>query len=231
VEARATVVAERGEGGDTRCTTLRSSPPITLRETGDGLHLVGSAAGPVGGDDLRLDVTVGPGAHLTVRSVAAQLVYPGPTGALSVASVVATVDVDGALRWLPEPMLLVRGADHRSTCTLDLAARASLVWREEIVLGRADEVPGSLLQRWRVDREGRPLLRNDLAVGPRWPEYAGPAGVGAARVVATTLVVGGSVKLQPSSGVRLAAMPIGPDATLVTALGCSVEAVRAAVVT
>ena len=50
----AAVVAELA-GDRTRCTTLRSDPPISLRDTPDGLYLVASGAGPVGGDDLHLD--------------------------------------------------------------------------------------------------------------------------------------------------------------------------------
>jgi len=80
--ARITAVAD---GGRTRLVTLRSEPPILVRRTGprhaDGeveVHLVGGAAGPLGGDRLRVEVTVGPGARLCVRTVAASLALPGP---------------------------------------------------------------------------------------------------------------------------------------------------------
>jgi urease accessory protein len=223
VRAVATLVADRSTAtGRTRCTTLRSDPPLTLRATGgDTVHLVGSAAGPVGGDDLHLSLTVGADAGLTVRSVAAAVALPGPSGAPSTLAVHATVASGASLRWRPEPTIAATGCDHRAPVRLDLAADAELLWREVVVLGRHDEPPGSLLQRLRVDVDGRPLLRNDLAVGPRWPGSQGPAGVGDARTVATALVVGPTAERLPlpeGSEVRAAVLPLDGHAALVTVL-------------
>jgi len=218
------VVAEGDGRRRTRCTTLRSSPPISLRPTPDGLHMVGSAAGPVGGDDIRLNLTVGDGAALTVRTVAAQVVLPGPRPGPSVATVTATVGEGASLRWLPEPVVLAEGADHRAAVALVLAPTAAVVWREEVVLGRHGERGGSLFQRLRVDRGGRPLLRNDLALGPAWPGADGPAGTGGAGVVGTVLVVGPSatsVQVPDRPGVRIGVCGLDVDAVLVTALAWS----------
>jgi urease accessory protein len=205
---------------------MRSAPPLSLRETPEGLHLVASAAGPLGGDDVRLAVSVTEGASLTVRTAAAQLALPGPRPGPSFARVTADIAADATLRWLPEPLVLVASCDHRSDVTLTLAAGASVVWREEVVLGRAGEVTGSLLHRLRVDRAGRPLLRNDLVLGPRWPGAGGPAGCGDARVVGTSLVVGDAariLRLRRVEGVRAAACRLAEDAVLITALAPSHE--------
>ncbi len=213
MRASAILVADRPPGSArTRCTTLRSAPPLTLRATGDDLvHLVGSAAGPVGGDALRLSVTVGADCRLVVRSVAASLVMPGPTGAPSSLDVDVDVAARAVLHWLPEPTIVVRGCDHRATTHLRLATGSEVVWREIVVLGRHDEAPGSLLQRLRVDLDGAPLVRNDLPVGPLWPGSLGPAGAGDARAVATALVVGpaaAALRVDPPSGVRAAVLPL-----------------------
>lgn len=223
MHATAKLVAERSAAtGRTRCTTLRSDPPLSLRATDDGVvHLVGSAAGPVGGDDLRLSVTVCAGAALTVRSVAAAVVLPGPGPASSSLALEVQVGAGASLRWLPEPAILVQGCDHRAPAHLALASDADLVWREVAVLGRHGEPPGSVLQRLRVDVGGRPLLRNDLAVGPRWPGSLGPAGVGDARTVATALLVGRSAERLHDArvgDVRAAVLPLGDEAALVTVL-------------
>lgn len=183
----AAVVAELA-GDRTRCTTLRSAPPISLRDTPDGLYLVASGAGPVGGDDLHLDVDVRCGASLVVRSAGASMVMPGPSGKPS--SLRVRARVRGSLRWEPEPTILVAGCDHRTTTTIDLAAGATLVWREVVVLGRHDEPTGSLLQRLHVDWAGAPLLRSELPVGRRWPGADGPAGTDGALTVTSLLVVG-----------------------------------------
>ncbi len=226
MRADATVVAERQAGRRTRCTTLRSAPPLSLRETPEGLHLVASAAGPLGGDDVRLDISVAEGASLAVRTVAAQLALPGPHPGPSLARITATVAAGATLHWLPEPLVLAARCDHRSEVTLSLDPGASVVWSEEVVLGRGGEPSGSLLHRLRVDRGGRPLLRNDLALGPAWPGSDGPAGCGAARVVGTVLVVGerGRTLTVPAvEGVRAAACRLADDAVLVTALAQSRE--------
>lgn len=227
VRSTAAIVAGRAPGTDrTRCTVLRSAPPLTLRSTGDGeVHLVGTTAGPVGGDHLRLSLCVGAGAALTVRSVAASVALPGPSPVPSSLDVEVDVGSDATLRWLPEPTIAARGCDHRATTRIRMADGARLLWTEVAVLGRHDERPGSLLQRLRVDLGGRPLVRNDLAVGPAWPASLGPAGTGDARAVATLLVVGpAAASLRPddagmrTAGVRAALLPLTGPAALVSVL-------------
>ncbi len=211
---RATIVAEVA-GERTRCTTLRSAPPISLRDTPDGLYLVASGAGPVGGDDLHLDLDVRSGASLVVRSAAATMVLPGPSGQPS--SLRVRAQVSGSLRWNPEPTILVAGCDHRATTTIDLAVGAKLVWREVVVLGRHDEPTGSLLQRLHVNVAGTPLLRTELPIGPRWPGADGPAGTDGALVVSSLLVVGVE-RPALSDGADGAVLQLADDAWLVTTL-------------
>jgi urease accessory protein len=213
-------VAERS-GAGTRCTTLRSEPPLTLRETPDGLHVVGSAAGPVGGDDTSLDVEVANAAALTVRTVAAQLLFPGANGRPSRAVTRLRLGVDATLTWLPEPVVAVRGADHRGETTIVMATGASLVWRDVAVLGRHDEDSGSVRQRLRVERDGQPLVCTDVMLGPAWPHASGPAGTAGSRVVMTLLLVGAAATAVPSleelTGVRAGALELAVDALLVPA--------------
>lgn len=206
----AAVTAEVTAAGRTRCTTLRSAPPISLRETPDGLYLVGSGAGPIGGDDLGLDIDVRAGASLVVRSAAAVLALPGPSGAPSRLEV--RVRVSGSLHWIPEPTVLVAGCDHTTSTRIELLGDAHVVWRETVVLGRHAEPSGSMLQRLRVDRDGRPLLRNELPLGPRWPGAEGPTGTDGARVVSSTLVVGGVEPVAAAGAV----LQLADDAWLAT---------------
>jgi urease accessory protein len=212
-EAAVSVVAD---GGRSRCAVLRSDPPFTFRQTGDVLSWVGTAAGPVGGDELSLAVDVAAGASLTVSSVAASLVHPGPTGQPSRMALRARVA--GALRWQPRPAVLVRGCDHHADTSVDLAADAVLLWREEVVLGRHGEAPGSVRQRLTVDRGGRPLLRTELAVGSRWPASLGPAGTAGARAVATVVAVGVPLAPVAVDGVRMTVQPLADGTLLLTAL-------------
>ena len=96
----------------------------------------------------------------------------------------------------------------------------------------------SLCQRLRVERAGRPLLCTELAIGPRWPTSDGPAGLGDARVVASTLLVGAPARRrqvrhpegddQPTEPARWATLDLSDDAVLLTALAADVDAARAA---
>lgn len=199
----AVVVAEATADGRTRCSTLRSSPPISLRETPDGLYLVASGAGPLGGDRLRLDIEVAAGARLVVRSSGASLALPGPTGAPARFDVRARVA--GSLTWTPEPTVLVAGCDLLASTSVALSGSGRLCWRETVVLGRHAEPSGSMLLRLDVERDGRPLHRNELPLGPRWPGAQGRAGTDGARAVSSTLVVGGPAPAAPGGAVlRLA---------------------------
>jgi urease accessory protein len=123
-------------------------------------------------------------------------------------------------------MVLVRGADHRSSTRIALRAGAALAWQEIVVLGRHGEDSGSVRIRLRVEREGSPLLCSDLALGPAWPFSAGAAGVGHSRVIGTLLVVGvGPIELPAVDGVRFGACALAGDAVVVTALADTVEPV------
>ena len=79
MEAHAAIRVDR-TGGRPRLVELRSDPPLTVRSTPDPsrpdvacVHLIGSGAGPLGGDELHLDIEVGDGAELKVGAVAASM--------------------------------------------------------------------------------------------------------------------------------------------------------------
>ena len=186
MRARATVVAEVDGGGVTRLNRVRSEPPLVLRGTADAVYLVGGAGGPLGGDDVALDVVVGRGASLTVRTVAASVALPG--NGRSMVSVTARVEAGGCLRWLPEPVVAAYGCRHDVETEVTLASGAALVWREEIVLGRHGETSGSIVTRLTADAGGAPLIRHELALGPGHGAWS-PAVVGDARAVGSVLLV------------------------------------------
>jgi urease accessory protein len=202
VEARAAIRVDRS-GGVTRLVELRSDPPLTVRSTPDPtrpgdacVHLVGSGAAPLGGDQLHLDVEVGEGASLRVGAVAAALAQPDPAGRGSRSTVDVRVGRDACLMWTGQPIVAVRGCSHHTVTNVLLAPGSSLVWREQLVTGRHDERTGSVAQTLSVDVEvegggSMPLLRSSMALGPAWPGSLGPGGVGSGnRSVGTVLVAG-----------------------------------------
>ena len=195
MRAHAAVVAEPAGDG---CvfSTLRSDPPLLLRPTPSGLYLQGGAAGPLGGDQLRLDVHVAAGARLTIRSVAAMIVLPGH-GPSSL-HVAVRVDEGGHLDWCPEPLVSVIGSRHHQRAEIDAAQGATLRWNERLVLGRSDEPSGGVETGLRVERDATALFHQDLRVGdPDEPEtWRNPAVIGDGRAVGTELRVGSGISAQ-----------------------------------
>jgi len=189
MRARARIVAEAGSHG-TVLTRLRGESPLLLRQTGpQTVHLVGGAAGPLGGDDLYLEIEVGAGARLCIRSAAASVCLPGRGP--SQVTVTAHVASGGALHWLPEQLIAAHRCDHRALSKVEVAEGAELIWRDELICGRHGEPAGEARLRTVVGYAGKPLLRQTIAAGQRAPGWDGPAVMGAARAVGSVLRVNG----------------------------------------
>jgi urease accessory protein len=216
VKASARLVAEADGRGGTRLAVLRGESPLLLRRTGHStgpgvtVHLVGGAAGPLRGDDLRLDIEVGPGAELDVHSVAASLALPGRPGAPpSRLEVHAAVAAGASLRWLPEPLIAAAGCDHRTGTHVEVADGGRLLWRDDLVCGRHGEPSGDVRTRTTIRYAGATLYRHDLEVGPGAPGWSGAAVLGATpaagNVSPAGLVGGGALAGAPAGLARGAA--------------------------
>jgi urease accessory protein len=233
VKALARIVAGADGRGGTRLTELYGEAPLLPRRTGprDGpvaeVHLVGGAAGPLGGDELCVEVHIGPGAALVVRTVAASIVLPGV--GRSSTRVHATVAAGGRLDWLPEPVVAAKACDHRAESIVDLRGDARLRWREELVCGRHGEECGDLTLSTSVGRDGRPLYRQDLTVGSRAAGWSGPAVLGGHRTAGSLILVGhawpgpSTVHGPPGSA---AAMELAGGGTVLTAVATHAHHLR-----
>lgn len=210
MKAEARLEVDRDAAGRSVVRTLRSAPPLTLVPArGEPLvHLVNSAASPLGGDELTLVVRVGPGACLTLRGIAATVALPGPHGGVSRTMVHMELSEGATVTYLPEPTVITRRARHESVLTVSLAADAHLHTRETVVLGRADEQPGELTTTLHVTRRGHPVLRQTLSVTPE--TLLGH------RVLATELST--STTEDPASGEWWSRTPLAAGGTLTTAL-------------
>ncbi|MFF1556722.1 urease accessory protein UreD [Streptomyces sp. NPDC058279] len=224
--ARIAAVAD-GRGG-TALPLLVGDGPLALRRTrGEGAEagvmLVGAMSAPLGGDHLCVEADAGPGARLGLRSAAATLALPGRGGAPARYDVRLTLAEAAAVRWLPEPLVSVRGSDLRVRTRVELAPTSRLLLREEQVLGRTGEDPGLLRSRLTVTRGGGPLLDQELACGPGAPGgWDGPAGLAGHRALGQLLVVDPAfAENPPAAGVLgefAAVTPLAGPAVLVTAL-------------
>jgi urease accessory protein len=193
VRAAAELVAERGPDGGLRLPVQRSQAPLVLRRTAEAVYLVSGAAGPLGGDQLDLRIEVRAGAALRLRTVAAAVALPGRYGQESRLTVTATVGPGARLEYLPEPMVAADRARHRTDVSVQLAADAALVLRDEVLLGRHGERGGACRTRLAVDRDSalgwRPLLRHELDVDGADEAGRGPAVLAGHRAAGTLLTV------------------------------------------
>ena len=156
------IVAERS-GGRTVLRRLRAGGHFALRQTGPvQVHLVGTAAGPLGGDEIDVRIDVGAGAELAVRGVAATIILPSAEASDSVIRLDADVAEGGRLDLALRPTVVCAGAEHLAVIRLRLAADACADVVEQVVLGRAAETGGCWTGRTAVVRDGVPVLRHTL---------------------------------------------------------------------
>jgi urease accessory protein len=184
VRTRVEIVARAGPGGRTVLPVVRASGQFAVRRTGpSSVHLVATAFGPLGGDDVEVSAVVEDGAHLTVRSVAAAVALPARGDPLpSVQRIRASVA--GTLDLRLEPTVVAARAHHLAELTAELAGGASLTATEHVLLGRTGEEPGRWTGTTRIERDGRPLLHTTVGLGPGEPAWLPPV---APRAYASTV--------------------------------------------
>ncbi len=213
---------------------LEGGGPLALRRTRargpyHRVTVVGAMSAPLGGDRIAVEAEVRDGAGLHVDSAAATIALPGREGERAHYDVRLTVGEDAELRWLPEQLISASGSDLAMRTRVDLAPGARLVYREEQVLGRHGEPPGTLTTRLTVYRAGHPLLDQELAYGPGAPGgWDGAAVLDGHRAAGQLLLVspeladgptearmlGDHAVLTPLAGPALLVTAVAPDARL-----------------
>jgi urease accessory protein len=160
VKAVASAVLERGAV----LRSVVSGPPLTIRrvdsEDADTcrLCLINSAAGPLAGDDITFELTVGEHANAAVVAAGAAIAQGGASRLRSLVRVGEHASLDGG----PAPLIVSHSASVVSETCLELAESASVRWRETLVLGRSGEPAGLARVGWTVTRGGRPTLRQSV---------------------------------------------------------------------
>jgi urease accessory protein len=196
--------------GRTVVTSIRGGTHYAARQTGEAVvHLVGTAAGPLGGDDVTIAIEVGPGATLTVRSAGATIIQPGGQRPDSRLRLELTVADEAFLDVAPEPTVICHGAEHEASTVVDLAGSVQVRLVEQVLLGRSHEPGGAWTGRARLTRDGRPELRHTLR--------SQLLAVDGTRVISTLLHSG--VEARPATAGSAVAMPLAAGGLLVTATG------------
>lgn len=212
--------------GRTELVERRAETPIGWYWCDGRALIASSAAHPVGGDELSIDIEVGPGADADVGTVAASVVWPGPRGDASELRTCCSVAAGAHLLLHPEPTVAVVGADHRAVTRVALASDATCTVIEEVVLGRTDEPSGRLAISLRVERDGVPLVHHDERFGDDIPTTS--VSIGGARHVLTAALVGPAAAASNTiveAGAAGAVLSVGDDVTVVMAVGADRPAV------
>ncbi|CAJ1582645.1 urease accessory protein UreD [[Mycobacterium] wendilense] len=159
MDSRILVVAQRD-----RLPHIESCGGLVGRRTGaHTVHLVSSAATPLGGDRITVRVVVEPGALLRLRSVAAAIALPGPATPVSHAEMV--LEAGGDLDVDLEPTVVAGSAEHHATLAACVGDTGCLRVRERVQIGRSAERHGLWSSTVRADAAGRPLLRHRVELG------------------------------------------------------------------
>lgn len=233
MRAHARIVAVCDAAGRTRLPTLRSEVPLVLRETPEGVYLVGGAGGPLGGDELDLDVDIGDGAQLALRSAAAVLAQPGPNGGVSRQRTRVRLGPHATFVLRPEPLVSVARSEHHVHTEVTLHGSSTVVLLEELVLGRHAEPPGRVRSRIRVVRDGDAVLTHELDVGGDAPGWSSSAVLGAARAMVQQIVIGpdapgaASSRRDDDRGVYTAWLPVTDGVAVLLSLGPTLLDARA----
>jgi urease accessory protein len=125
------------------------------------VYLLHPPGGLVGGDELRLDLRVGPAARALVTTPAAGKAYR-TRGATARQSHALTIEAGGTLEWLPQETIVYDGAVVELETRVDLAPGASFFGAETICFGlpaRGERFSrGSCRQAFELWSEGAPLF-------------------------------------------------------------------------
>jgi urease accessory protein len=214
VIARTTAVIE----ADGVLGSLACEPPLTLRQVaGDEpgrceLRLIGTAAGPLAGDDLSLSLRLRAGARATLRATGASLAQGREGRGAAALSLSAELGERAELVASPGALVVCGGSRVDVRLSLALGLGAAVEWHEMVVLGRTGEAPGMATVRWDVTRAGRPVLR-------QFVDLTEPGLVAGCRVLASALIADpGSKTRTVVASPRAVAQRVGEHTVLVSVL-------------
>ena len=155
--------------------------------------------GLVGGDDVRLSVSVGAFARAVLSSQGATRIYRSSRGTRSDLNV--EVAEHGLLALLPDPTACFAGAHHEQRIAIALGTNASLIFADTITAGRRAHGERWAFGRYRaslrITVDGRPLIDEALLLDPRHGALADR--LGRIDCLATVVLVGPLVAPQAAA--------------------------------
>lgn len=161
--------------------------------------LINSSGGLTGGDRMFWEVAAGAATDVTITTQACEKIYKASADTVEVATRIA-VAAGARVDWLPQETILFDRAALSRSLDVELAADATLLAVEAVLLGRkamGEAVHAGLVRdRWRIRVEGRLLHADNLSLAG---DIAGlgerNAVLGGAAAFATLLYVGPDCEL------------------------------------
>ena len=137
-------------GGSKQQPPLRVVRAFALEDGTALAHLHNVSGGVLSGDELKLVVRVGPGAAAQLTTTGATRVYRAREHDLDAVLVNdVTVEENGLLEYVPDPIIPFAGARLRQRTTIHLSAGAGLFWWDILAPGR--EASGEVFAYERVE--------------------------------------------------------------------------------
>lgn len=187
------------------CAKIRLPKPIGGADP--QAILINTAGGLTGGDRLRTEVDLGPGAAACVTTQACERIYRS-TGPDAVVGNRLRLAAGARLAWLPQETILFDGGRLSRSLEADLDGDAELVAVEAVLFGRVAMGEtlrsGRLHDRWRVRREGRLIFADDLRLeGDIAARLAPQAALAGRSAMATVLFAGAAPErfLEPARAI------------------------------
>jgi urease accessory protein len=217
--------------GRTAVVTRRATSPLKLltpRGFANGAaRIVASTygGGLLGGDDVRLSVTVGPGATGVLTTQASTKVYrSGRDGLTSRQRVDVSVADDGLFVSAPDPVVCFAGARYEQVQTFDLSSGGSLLAIDWLTSGRVARGERWAFVRYRSETsirvDGRLVARDALLLDPADGPVGAPHRLGRFDCVAVAFLVGPAMRGAASEMLdRMKRMPLSRRASLIGSAG------------
>lgn len=191
---RPTRISVERAGGRSRFSVLDQGlylAPRPVNGTADPLHLrvalIGIHMMLLGGDDVRIEVCVGPGVTLEVVEPAGMVAYDAEL-VPSRWSLDAELGEDSALIWDGASFVAAAGSNVQRETRLQLGPGARALVRETLVLGRSAEHGGRLRSITRAAGPDGDILYEDLDLTGARDRAVGI--LGDAKIVASATAVG-----------------------------------------
>ncbi len=169
--------------------------------------IVHPPGGVVGGDELRMDIEVGTGAHAVLSTPGAAKWYRA-NGHVSAQHIELRAHADATLEWMPQETIFFNEADVLLDATVRLTGNARFLGCEILCFGRSAHGErferGRVRQRLRIERDGQPLWLEQGTLAAGGALMASPLGLGGQTVCASLVVVGATLGTEGMAALRSA---------------------------